>query len=151
MGQLKGGTRITIYCWRLTQDIANFTVTSRGFNTLRNAGLTYSQFCSSTKKIFDSAEVYLFDNNALEGLRVDPKLSATWFNVDGESTWEINNVCKAYLVSKCHCFEGLVSSGTKSFGTREENQVTLTPLIKIRQILKQRNHQETIDSINFDY
>lgn len=113
MGQTKGGTRTTIYCWGLTHDVANLTVTPTGSNPLRIAGLAYSQFYSSMKEIFDSAKVYPFDNDALEGLCVDPKLSATWFNVGGGSKWEINNVCQAYIASKRRCFEGLVSSGRK--------------------------------------
>lgn len=151
MGQSKGGTRSTMYCWGLTQDVANLTVTPTGLNPLRLAGLAYSQFYSSTKEIFDSAKVYPFDNNALEGLCVDPKLSATWFNVGGGSKWEINNVRQAYIASKRRCFEGLVSSGAKSFGTREEHRVTLTLLTKIGQILEQKNRQAANVMININH
>ncbi|RPA88491.1 hypothetical protein L873DRAFT_1557096, partial [Choiromyces venosus 120613-1] len=91
-------------------------------------GLVYSQFYTTTKEIFDAAKVYPFQNKALEGLAVDPKLNSTWQEIVGQTNDNLNCIKKAYLASKRRALASIDACSQNSYGTRQEHRVNLNLL-----------------------
>ncbi|KAL2810795.1 hypothetical protein BDW59DRAFT_155613, partial [Aspergillus cavernicola] len=89
------------------------------------------QFYSSAKEIFAAGNIYPFTNTAIESLALDPKLRKTWQLVGkGLSHDPVALIC-AYLYTKQRCHHALQGSSQKSFGTREEHQVSKALLEQI--------------------
>lgn len=127
--------QFVFYQWALSNDTASMSFTPTQKSVFRKAGLVYSQFYTITHEIFNAAKTYPFQNDALEGLAVDPHLKSSWYAAGGGSKWEINSVQKAYQTSKMRCHEALKSDSLKSYGIREEHRITMSLLFKIIQHL----------------
>ncbi|RPA90397.1 hypothetical protein L873DRAFT_1848827 [Choiromyces venosus 120613-1] len=116
------------YEWALTREIANLNVIPGKQHRARAAGLVYSQFYTTTKEIFDAAKLYPFQNKALEGLTVDPKLNSTWQEIVGQTNDNPNCIKKAYLASKRRALASIDACSENSCGTQQEHDVNLNLL-----------------------
>ncbi|KAG0128155.1 hypothetical protein HOY82DRAFT_541495 [Tuber indicum] len=130
--------RSQLFVWGLTSDIANLSMVPSRWHTTCCAGLAFSQYYCTIKEIFDAARVYPFQNENLEILAVDPRLSASWTNLDGHSNPNNTAMRKRYLASKQRVMSSLYSSTEKSFGTRQEHRVKLPLLHAMHQQFQRR-------------
>ncbi|RPB00742.1 hypothetical protein L873DRAFT_1788884 [Choiromyces venosus 120613-1] len=128
---LQDSCQFTYYHWALTNDIADLTVTPGKKHSARVAGPAYSQFYTTTKELFDAPKVYPFQNKALEGLAVDPKLKSIWHDIGGQQNEDTNCIKNAYFASKRRAIECIYGSTDKSFGTRQEHRVNMNLLTAI--------------------
>ncbi|CAE7221502.1 hypothetical protein PTTW11_11432 [Pyrenophora teres f. teres] len=122
----RGSPRVTTYPWATMRDSMGQTLTSMPRGQENMDGLVYSQFYGNIKTPFDDSKVYVFDNQALENLALDPGYVRSLQQQGGNVAFS-ENVCKgAYLHSKGRAFSNLQDNQRKSYGIREEHRVSLT-------------------------
>ncbi|KAF7441634.1 hypothetical protein A1F99_140680 [Pyrenophora tritici-repentis] len=122
----RGSPRVTTYPWATMRDSMGQTLTSMPRGQENMDGLVYSQFYGNIKTPFDDSKVYVFDNQALENLALDPGYARSLQQQGGNVAFS-ENVCKgAYLHSKGRAFSNLRDNQRKSYGIREEHRVSLT-------------------------
>ena len=96
-------------------------------------GLIYSQFYGLIKTPFDSSKVYVFDNDSVENLALDPGYIRSLQQEGGGITFS-KAVCEfGYLHSKKRAYANLVDNRGKSYGIREEHRISLTMMEEIYQ------------------
>src|SRR4051812_49390210 len=94
-------------------------------------GLIYSQFYALIKTPFDSSKVYVFDNESLENLTLDPSYVRSLQQEGGGITFS-KAVCEfGYLHSKKRAHANLINNRQKSYGVREEHRISLTMMEEI--------------------
>jgi len=68
----KGTPKRTVYPWATMRDTAGQTLFATPHGQESRDGLIYSQFYGLIKTPFDSSKVYVFDNDSVENLALDP-------------------------------------------------------------------------------
>ena len=94
-------------------------------------GMAYSQFYPNIKTPFDVSKVYVFDNEALDNLALDPGYVQSLQLQGGGAAFSARVVQKSYLHSKGRAFASLRDNQRRSYGVREEHRVTLTIMDEI--------------------
>ncbi|KAF1957687.1 hypothetical protein CC80DRAFT_515784 [Byssothecium circinans] len=113
-------TRVTTYPWATMRDMIGQTLSTvpRGQENIDR--LVYSQFYVTIKTPFNVLKVYVFDNEVMENLALDPSYIHSLY------------VCKgSYLHSKKRAFSNLRDNQRRSYGIREEHRVSLTMMDEI--------------------
>ena len=83
------------------------------------------------KTLFDSSKVYVFTNDSVENLTLDPGYVRSLQQEGGCITFS-RGVCEfAYLHSKKRAHANLMDSRWKSYGVREEHLISLTMMEEI--------------------
>lgn len=130
-GMKKGGFKVSHYFWGLTADAGNMTIEpTNSKNPMRRAGLMYSQYYSSTKEILDAGKTYPFDNDALEYLAVDTKISDMQKSAGAAIPFQRPVLQRAYITSRDRCLQslgctrGTIIANRITYGVREEHRVT---------------------------
>ena len=127
----RGSPRVATYPWATTRDSIGQTLSSVPRGQENMDGLVYSQFYGNIKTPFDDSKVYVFNNQAVENLALDPGYIRSLQQQGGGATFS-ENVCKdAYLHSKGRAFSNLRDNQRKSYGIREEHRVSLTMMDEI--------------------
>ncbi|KAL5370972.1 hypothetical protein DPSP01_014565 [Paraphaeosphaeria sporulosa] len=127
----RGSPRVTTYPWATTRDSIGQTLFSVPRGQENMDGLVYSQFYGNIKTPFDDSKVYVFDNQAVENLALDPGYVRSLQQQGGGVTFS-ESVCKgAYLHSKGRANANLRDNQRKSYGIREEHRVSLTMMDEI--------------------
>ena len=127
----RGSPRVATYPWATLRDSMGLTLSTlpRGQENLD--GLVYSQFYANIKTPFDDSKVYVFDNEAVENLALDPGYIRSLQQQGGGATFS-ENVCKgSYLHSKGRAFSNLRDNERRSYGIREEHRISLTMMDEI--------------------
>ena len=94
-------------------------------------GLIYSQFYALIKTPFDSAKVYIFDNDSVENLALDLGYVRSLQQEGGSITFS-KAVCEfAYLYNKKRAYANLVDNRWKSYKIWEEYRISLTMIEEI--------------------
>ncbi|KAF5879002.1 uncharacterized protein Bfra_001175 [Botrytis fragariae] len=122
----KGNPKCTVYPWAAMRDTAGqtmFAVPNGGEN---RDGLIYSQFYGLIKTPFDSSKVYVFENDSVENLALDPGYIQSLQQEGGGITFSKARCESSYLHSKTRASTNLVDNGGKSYGIREEHRISLT-------------------------
>jgi hypothetical protein len=110
-------------------------------------GLIYSQFYVLVKTPFDSTKVYVFDNDSVENLALDPGYVRSLQQEGGAITFS-KGVCEfAYLHSKKRAHANLLDNRWRSYGTREEHRISLT---MIEEIYEQWRQWDLYDADDID-
>ncbi len=133
----KGNPKRTMYPWATMRDVIGQTLfaTPQGGET--KDGLIYSQFYGLIKTPFDSTKVYIFDNDAVENLALDPGYVRS-LQQEGGGTAFSKGVCElAYLHSKRRASANLLDNRWRSYGAREEHRISLTIIAEIYQQWRQ--------------
>ncbi|RAL58025.1 hypothetical protein DID88_009089 [Monilinia fructigena] len=100
-------------------------------------GLIYSQFYALIKTPFDTSKVYVFDNESLENLALDPGYIRSLQQEGGGITFS-KGVCEfGYLHSKKRAYANLVDNQWRSYGIREEHRISLAMMEEIAQQWRQ--------------
>ncbi|TGO31559.1 hypothetical protein BHYA_0526g00010 [Botrytis hyacinthi] len=122
----KGNPKCTVYPWAAMRDTAGqtmFAVPNGGEN---RDGLIYSQFYGLIKMPFDSFKVYVFENDLVENLALDPGYIQSLQQEGGGITFSKVRCESSYLHSKMRASTNLVDNCGKSYRIREEHRISLT-------------------------
>ncbi len=129
----KGTPKRTVYPWAMVRDTAGETLFAAPHGQESRDGLIYSQFYGLIKTPFDSSKVYVFDNDSVENLALDPGYIRSLQQEGGGITFS-KAVCEfGYLHSKKRAYANLVDNRGKSYGIREEHRISLTMMEEIYQ------------------
>jgi hypothetical protein len=129
----KGNPRRTIYRWATMRDTMDQTLFAAPSGEESRDGLIYSQFYALNKTPFDTSKVYVFDNESLENLALDPGYVRSLQQEGGGITFS-TAVCEfGYLHSKKRAYANLVDNRWKSYGVREEHRISVTMMEEIYQ------------------
>jgi len=129
----KGTPKRTVYPWATMRDTVGQTMFASPHGQESRDGLIYSQFYGLIKTPFDSSKVYVFDNDSVENLALDPGYIRSLQQEGGGITFS-KAVCEfGYLHSKKRAYANLVGNRGKSYGIREEHRISLTMMEEIYQ------------------
>lgn len=127
----KGNPRRTVYPWATMRDTIGQTMFAAPHGEESTDGLIYSQFYALIKTPFDSAKVYVFDNDSVENLALDPGYIRSLQQEGGAVTFS-KAVCEfAFLHSKKRAHANLIDNQWKSYGIREEHRISLAMMEEI--------------------
>jgi hypothetical protein len=133
----KGSPKRTTYPWAAMRDTMGQTFFAAPQGKECQDGLIYSQFYALIKTPFDTSKVYVFDNDALENLALDPGYIRSLQQEGGGIAFS-KGVCEfGYLHSKKRAHANLVDNRWKSYGIREEHRISLTMMEEIYQQWRQ--------------
>ena len=133
----KGNPKRTTYPWATMRDAMGQTFFAAPQGKETRDGLIYSQFYTLVKTPFDSTKVYVFDNESVENLALDPGYVRSLHQEGGSITFS-KAVCEfAYLHSKQRAYANLIDNQQKSYGVREEHRISLTMMEEIYQQWRQ--------------
>ena len=133
----KGNPKCTTYPWATMRDTIGQTFFAAPQGTESQDGLIYSQFYALIKTPFDTSKVYVFDNESLENLALDPGYIRSLQQEGGGITFS-KGVCEfGYLHSKKRAHANLVDNQWRSYGIREEHRISLTMMEEIVQQWRQ--------------
>ncbi|KAJ4333398.1 hypothetical protein N0V95_009434 [Ascochyta clinopodiicola] len=93
--------------------------------------LVYLQFYSTIKSPFDVSKVYVFDNQAMENLALNPGYVRSLQKQGGGISFNEKSCAAAYVYSKKRAAINLRDSQRQSYGTREEHCVSLAIIDKM--------------------
>ena len=133
----KGNPKCTTYPWATMRDTMGQTFFAAPQGKESQDGLIYSQFYALIKTPFDTSKVYVFDNESLENLALDPGYIRSLQQEGGGITFS-KGVCEfGYLHSKKRAHANLVDNQWRSYGIREEHRISLTMMEEIAQQWRQ--------------
>ncbi|KFZ11705.1 hypothetical protein V502_07447 [Pseudogymnoascus sp. VKM F-4520 (FW-2644)] len=129
----KGNPKRTTYAWATMRDTMGQTLFAAPQGAETKDGLIYSQFYGLIKTPFDSAKVYVFDNDSVENLALDPGYVRSLQQEGGGITFS-KGVCEfSYLHSKKRACANLLDNRWKSYGIREEHRISMSMMEEIHQ------------------
>jgi hypothetical protein len=129
----KGNPKRSTYLWAIMRDTMGQTLFAVPRGKESQDGLIYSQFYNLIKTPFDTSKVYVFDNESLENLALDPGYIRSLQQEGGGIAFS-KAVCEfGYLHSKKRAHANLVDNRWKSYGIREEHRISLTMMEEIYQ------------------
>ncbi|KFZ11857.1 hypothetical protein V501_04537 [Pseudogymnoascus sp. VKM F-4519 (FW-2642)] len=127
----KGSPRCTAYPWATTRDAMDLTMFAAPQGAEARDGLIYSQFYELIKTPFDSTKVFVFDNDSVENLALDPGYIKSLQQEGGGITFS-KSVCEfSYVHGKKRAHANLVDNRCKSYGVREEHRISITMMEEI--------------------
>lgn len=127
----RGSPKRTTYTWAAMRDTTGQTLFAAPQGREAKDGLIYTQFYVKIKTPFDSAKVYVFDNDSVENLALDPGYLRSLWQEGGAVTFS-KGVCQfAYLHSKQRAYANLMDNRWRSYGTREEHRISLAMMEEI--------------------
>jgi hypothetical protein len=133
----KGNPKRATYPWATMRDTMGQTFFAAPQGKECQDGLIYSQFYALIKTPFDTSKVYVFDNESLENLALDPGYIRSLQQEGGGITFS-KGVCEfGYLHSKKRAHANLVDNRWRSYGIREEHRISLTMMEEIAQQWRQ--------------
>jgi hypothetical protein len=145
----KGNPRRTTYPWATMRDTMGQTLFSLPRGKESVDGLIYSQFYGLIKTPFDTSKAYVFHNESLENLALDPGYIRS-LQQEGSGVSFSKAVCEfAYLHSKKRAHANLTDNRWKSYGIREEHRVSLGMMEEICEQWRQWDlYDDSIDDID---
>ncbi|KAI8931113.1 hypothetical protein NX059_012123 [Plenodomus lindquistii] len=129
----KGSARLTTYPWATMRETMGQTLFAEPQGQESMDGLVYSQFYSLIKTPFDTSKAYVFHNEALENLALDPGYVRSLQQQGGGVTFSKGVCQESYLHSKKRAHANLVDNQWRSYGIREEHRVSLTLMDAVRE------------------
>jgi hypothetical protein len=120
------------------------TVQANVKSQYRRSGLIWTQFYSSFKESLDAAKTYPFDNEAIEGLAIDPGVRRALASLAGVAPQNVEVLKTAYSHSKVRLYRAMRDWRDRSMGVREEHRITWPLLCAIEAELE--NHEALQDS-----
>lgn len=146
---VKGNPKRTTYPWAMMRDTTGQTMFAVPHGQESRDGLIYSQFYMLIKTPFDSSKVYIFNNDSIENLALDPGYIRSLQQEGGGITFS-KAVCEfGYLHSKKRAHANLVDNCGKSYGIREEHRISLTMMEEVYQQWQQWDlYDDEADIVN---
>ncbi|KAJ4330976.1 hypothetical protein N0V95_009970, partial [Ascochyta clinopodiicola] len=123
--QARGSPQVTTYLWATMRDLMGLTLSTKPRRQENMDGLVYLQFYGTIKLLFDVSKVYVFDNQAVENLALNPGYVRSLQKQGGGISFNKKSCAAAYVHSKKCAAINLRDSQRQSYGTREEHRVSL--------------------------
>jgi hypothetical protein len=136
------GYKATFYNIAFLRDAVNMTVQANVKSRFRRSGLIWSQFYASFKESLDAAKTYPFDNEAIEGLAIDPGVRRAFASLAGVAPQNVEVLKTAYIHSKTRLYRAMRDWRDRSMGVREEHRITWPLLCAIEGELENREALE---------
>ncbi|OBT51006.1 hypothetical protein VE04_09284 [Pseudogymnoascus sp. 24MN13] len=114
------------YTWATLRDASSQTVATNRQSQAYHDGYVYGQFYNVVKAPFDAAKIYVFGNDGLENIALDPAYVKGLHKAGGATAFSQEASLKSYLHSKTRAHENIASGMHKSYGIREEHRLSLT-------------------------
>lgn len=128
------GLQRTVYPWATLRDAGSQTITAAHSSKQFKAGLVYSQFYNLIKTPFDTTKIYLFQNENLENIALDPAYVRSLEQAGGATAFSQASGIKSYLHSKDRAHINLRDYASWSLGIREEHRITYELLCELIRI-----------------
>ncbi|KAK6591266.1 hypothetical protein H4I96_00003 [Botrytis cinerea] len=144
----RGNPRRTVYPWATMRDTIGQTLFAVPHGQENMDGLIYSQFYGLIKTPFDSSKVYVFDNDSVENLALDPGYIRALQQAGGGITFSKAVAEFGYQHSKKRAHANLVDNRAKSYGIREEHRISQTMMEEIYQQWQQWDQYDDEHNIN---
>ena len=125
------GWRVEFYPQSFLRDQGSMTIAPSRSSSLWKRGLRYCQMYNTSKEIFAAGNRYLFSNERLDTLALDPGMVRSWQHAGGAVSHSPLAVLRAYLHTKQRCSVALAGCRDRSYGTREEYRVTGAVLVAL--------------------
>jgi hypothetical protein len=106
----KGNPKCRTYPWAAMRDTIGQTLFAAPQGKESQDGLIYSQFYALIKTPFDTTKVYVFDNESLENLALDPRYIRSLQQEGGGITFSKGVYEFGYLHSKKCAYTNLVNN-----------------------------------------
>jgi hypothetical protein len=133
----KGNPKCTRYRWATMRDAMSQTFFTARQGQECQDGLIYTQFYNLIKAPFDTAKRFVFNNDALENLALDPGYIRSLQQEGGAATFS-KSVCEfGYLHGKHRAHANLLDNRWKSYGIREEHRISLGMMAQIARQWRQ--------------
>jgi hypothetical protein len=144
-----GSPRCTTYPWATMRDTMGQTLFANPQGQESLDGLVYSQFYALIKTPFDTSKAYVFDNESLENLALDPGYIRSLQQQGGGITFSQAVCTFAYLHSKKRAHANLTDNQWRSYGIREEHRISLSMMDKIEALWRQWDlYDDAIDDVD---
>lgn len=137
--QPPAGWRVQFYPQSFLRDQGSMTIAPSPSSPIWKRGLRYVQMYNTSKEVFAAGNHYLFANEGLDTLALDPGMARSWQHVGGAVSHSPLVVLRAYLHTKQRCDVALRGCRYRSYGTREEYRVTGAVFHAMDAILRTRN------------
>jgi hypothetical protein len=125
------GLKRTVYQWAGLRDVVDHTIVPVPSRSTEVGEHPYTQFYSLTKVPGDAAGAYLFQNQALENLALDPEYVNS-LKREGSATSFSWTVCmNSYLYSKDRARIIFTEGRERSYGCREEHRASMAVMDKV--------------------
>ena len=134
------------YPWATMRDTIGQTLSTAPHGQENLDGLVYSQFYGTIKSPFDVSKVYVFDNQAIENLALDPGYIRSLQQQGGGPAFNERTCKESYKHSKQRVASSLQDNQRRSYGVREEHRVSLTMMDEICELW----HEWDQDNIDVD-
>ncbi|TGO31397.1 hypothetical protein BHYA_1028g00010 [Botrytis hyacinthi] len=144
----RGNPKRTTYPWATMRDTIGQTLFAVPHGQENMDGLIYSQFYALIKTPFDSSKVYVFDNDSVENLALDPGYIRALQQAGGGITFSKAVAEFGYQHSKKRAHANLVDNRAKSYGIREEHRISQTMMEEIYQQWQQWDRYGDEDDIS---
>jgi hypothetical protein len=136
------GIGVATYPFATFGDAGAMTISSPVDSCAYKTGLIYSQFYGLIKISFDAAKVYIFNNEALENIALDPGYVQT-LKQAGKGVAFSQKTCEiSYLHSKARANANFLDNQWRSYGTREEHRVSMAVAERIIEHWEQWQRQK---------
>ena len=116
---------MSLYSVALMEDATNLTLNFPIGSKERQAGLVFHQVYSESYAPFNAAKVAPFENTRYENLAVDPSLVEAIEYAGGAMAFNPKTCERGYLNSKNRANQATLAARYKSYGTREEDRISL--------------------------
>jgi hypothetical protein len=127
----KGSPKRTTYPWATMRDTEGLTLFAAPRGKESMDGLIYSQCYGLIKTPFDTSKTYVFSNEAMENLALDPGYVQS-LQQEGGSRAFSKAACEfGYLHSKKRAYANVRDSRWKSYGIREEHRISMSLLDEV--------------------
>ncbi|KFZ25087.1 hypothetical protein V502_00434, partial [Pseudogymnoascus sp. VKM F-4520 (FW-2644)] len=113
------------YMWATLQDAGGQTVAAAPLSQAFQDGYIYGQFYNVVKSPFDAAKVYIFNNNSLKNIALDPAYVRSLYKAGGATAFSQKASLTSYLYSKRRAHVNLADCRSKLYGTQEEHRISL--------------------------
>ena len=142
----RGSPSVATYPWATMRDTIGQTLSTALHGQENLDRLVYSQFYGTIKSPFDVSKVYVFDNQAIENLALDPGYIRSLQQQGGGSAFNERTCKESYKHSKQRVASSLQDNQRRSYGVREEHRVSLTMMDEICELW----HEWDQDNIDVD-
>lgn len=144
----RGSPQVTTYPWATMRDTMGQTLSTVPRAQENLDGLVYSQFYATVKSPFDVTKVFVFDNESLENLALDPGYVRSLQKQGGGVSFNEKKLVTSYLHAKGRARANLQDNERRSYGVREEHRVSLAMMDEICELWRQWDLDEDDSSDN---
>jgi hypothetical protein len=129
--RIEAKPKVRKYLYATMRDAASQTLSAKQRGSEATSGLIYTQQYNLIKVPFDAAKTYIFENEGLENLALDPLYILSLQQEGKGQAFSVKACQYSYLKSKHRAYVNLQDNQRRSYGVREESRVSLLLLDEV--------------------